>query len=397
MQRRALTSLILFLLLTGLVRAEEPMGPATDPPAPTRNCWVDCEALLWWMKGANLPPLVASSPVGTARTGVAILGTPGTSVVFGGSAINSDLRVGGRLTAGLWLDCNQTIGVEGSYFQLGTQAARFSDGTPDNLGRPFISAVTGRPAAELISATNFLVGNTLASASSSSLIGAGALARANLCCGCVCCDGCSFGYRLDALAGYRYLSMSDQVGVIENLTSTDPAQTVAPLGTNIVVTDRFHTNNQFHGGDIGLAGELRYNAWTLRGTARVALGTNRERVDISGATISTVPGTAPVVSAGGLLALSSNSGSHSRDMFAVVPEARLQLGYQVTNALRVHVGYSFLYWSQIARAGDQIDLVVNPALLAPPLPGASPLRPAFAFQGTGFWAQGIDLGFEFRF
>ncbi len=65
--------------------------------------------------------------------------------------------------------------------------------------------------------------------------------------------------------------------------------------------------------------------------------------------------------------------------------------------MRVHAGYSFLYWSEVVRAGDQVDLVVNPDLLPPPLPGASPLRPAFQFQGTGIWAQGIDLGIEFRF
>ena len=57
-------------------------------------------------------------------------------------------------------------------------------------------------------------------------------------------------------------------------------------------------------------------------------------------------------------------------------EMRVQLAYQVGPHLSVHAGYTFLYWSQVVRAGDQIDLVVNPALLPPPVPGASPLRPA---------------------
>jgi hypothetical protein len=100
---------------------------------------------------------------------------------------------------------------------------------------------------------------------------------------------------------------------------------------------------------------------------------------------------------GGLLALSSNIGSHSRDIFTVVPEVRLQLAYDVGPRLRLHAGYDFLYWSQVLRAGDQIDLVVNPDLLPPALPGAFPLRPAFTFQGSSFWAQGIDLGLELRF
>src|SRR6185369_2833641 len=103
-----------------------------------------------------------------------------------------------------------------------------------------------------------------ARASSGSLFGAGALARANLCSDCC--------YRLEALAGYRYLHFSDQVDIIEKLTSTDPAQTFAPLGTSIVVADRFRTTNQFHGGDVGLSGEICWDAWTLVGTARIALG-----------------------------------------------------------------------------------------------------------------------------
>jgi hypothetical protein len=310
-------------------------------------------------------------------------------VLFGGSPVNDDLRGGGRLTAGFWLDCDQTCGVEAYYFQLGTQAQGFSGGTPARLGRPFINAVTGAPDAELISFPGFLDGSVQASASSGSLAGTGVLGRANLCCDCC--------YRLDALAGYRYLTWSDRVGITENLTSTDPAQKVAPLGTNIILVDRFRTTNQFNGGDVGLAGELRWNDWALGGTARIALGTTHEQADINGSTTVTVPGFAPAINPGGLLALSSNSGSHTRNVFAVVPEARVQLAYEVGPHMRVHAGYTFLYWSRLIRAGDQIDLVVNPALLPPHAPGASPARPAFTFQGTGIWAQGIDLGVEFRF
>jgi hypothetical protein len=341
------------------------------------------------MKRANLPPLVTASPPGTALGRVGVRGTPGTPVVFGGSWVKGDLSVGGRVRAGLWLDCERTFGLEGSFFQLGTQAEGFSGGTPGIVGRPFINVATGRPDAELVSSPGFLNGNVQASASSGSLIGADLLGRVNLCCGC--------GYRLDALAGYRYLRLSDRVGISENLTSTDVAQTVAPLGANIIVTDHFQTTNQFHGGEVGLAGEYHWNAWTLGATASVALGLTHERAEINGSTTITVPGFPPVFNSGGLLALSSNSGIHTRDPFAVVPEVRIQLGYQVGPHLRVFAGYNFLYWSQVARAGDQIDVVINPNLLAPPLPGASPLRPAFSFQGTNFWAQGINLGVEFRF
>jgi hypothetical protein len=361
--------------------------PADTPPFPGRF-WVNAEVLLWWMKSANLPPLVTASPAGTAVDNVGVLGAPGAQVLFGGP-VNGDLTLGGRLTAGYWFDCERTCGIEAYYFQLGSRTERSSAGTPGNVGRPFFNTFTGAPDAQLVSFPAVTDGIVEASASSGSLLGAGVLARHNLCCGC--------WYRLDALVGYRFLSLNDNVGITENLISSDPAQIVAPLGTNIIVIDHFHTSNRFHGGDIGLAGEMRWNAWTLGATARIAFGATRERVDISGSTTITVPGFAPVANAGGLLALSSNSGTYTRDVFAVVPEVRLQLGYDLNARTRVHVGYNFLYWSRVARAGDQIDLVVNPALLPPPTPGATPLRPAFSFGDTSFWAQGMNVGIEFRF
>src|SRR5207253_2324930 len=112
----------------------------------------------------------------------------------------------------------------------------------------------------------------------------------------------------------------------------------------------------------------------------------REEVHITGFTQNTLPGTAPVTAAGGLLAQSTNIGNHSRDSFAVVPELGVTLAYQVTSGVKLSVGYSALYLSEVVRPGDQIDPGVNPNLVPafaggavlPPLPGG-PRRPGFAF------------------
>jgi Putative beta barrel porin-7 (BBP7) len=368
--------------------ADPPPVMALPPERQDLPVWVDAEVLLWWMRSANLPPLITASPAGTARADVGVLGTPGTSVLFGGP-VNSDLTAGGRIGAGYWFDDARTFALEGYFFQLLSTATHASAGSPGNVARPFFNAATGMPDAQLVSLPGVVDGAVQAGASSGSLLGAGALVRTNL--------FRDSRYSLDALIGYRYLSLSDNVAIAENLTSTDPTGMVAPLGTNLVLADHFHTANYFHGGDVGFAGSVRWNAWTLEATTRVALGSTLEHVDINGATSITVPGFPPVTSSGGLLALSSNSGVFSRNVFAVVPETRIHLAYDINASTRIHLGYSFLYWSRVARAGDQIDLAVNPGLLPPPLPGASPLRPAFSFQGTSFWAQGIDVGLSFRF
>ena len=106
----------------------------------------------------------------------------------------------------------------------------------------------------------------------------------------------------------------------------------------------------------------------------------------------------PVTNVGGLLALPSTIGSRSRDRVAVIPVFGAQLGYQLTSHLRAYAGYTFLYWGEVVRAGDQVDLAVNPNLLPPATqPVSGPLRPAPRFENTSFWAQGIDLGLELRF
>ena len=85
-----------------------------------------------------------------------------------------------------------------------------------------------------------------------------------------------------------------------------------------------------------------------------------------------------------------------RFTFSVVPETGLQLGYQVTPWLRATVGYTLIYWTHVARPGNQTDRTVNPALV-PTDPlfgiGGGPARPALpAVRESDFWVQGVNFG-----
>jgi hypothetical protein len=106
---------------------------------------------------------------------------------------------------------------------------------------------------------------------------------------------------------------------------------------------------------------------------------------------------------GGVLALpNANIGQYSRDVFSVVPEIGVTLGYQVTSRWRATLGYNFLYWSNLIRPGDQIDTTIDVTRVPRFLPPNSnvqpvfPPRPTVLFASTDFWAQGISFGAEYR-
>jgi hypothetical protein len=100
------------------------------------------------------------------------------------------------------------------------------------------------------------------------------------------------------------------------------------------------------------------------------------------------------------LALRSNIGRHQPDELAFIPEVGLNVGLQLTRHLKLYAGYSFLWVNMVARAGEQIDPVVNVTQF-PILSGAGslvgPARPAFNFDGADFWAQGLNFGLELRY
>ncbi len=372
------------------VVTDEAYAPVADE-RPGGRLWAEADLLFWWMKGASLPALATSSPAGTPQAQAGVIGS-GAKVVFGGDRVNDDLRIGTRLLVGGWFDREQTIGVEASFLGLSNNSktlAAGSDGT-NIISRPFINATTGLQSSELVSFPGVLSGSVSAVSKTDGLLGAGVLFRENLCCG-----PC---WRLDVLGGYRFLQFNDRLGITENLTAISGAnQQNVPAGTLIRVSDRFDASNNFHGFDFGLAGEYRRGPFQLRWLTKLAVGENSEIVEINGNTTTTTPGGTPVSNVGGLLALQSNVGRLERQRGIVVPELGVQIGYQVNSSIRVHAGYTGLYWSEAVWAGKNIDLQVNPNLLPPVVNPGGPFRPQNRFEGTSLWAQGLDVGVEFRY
>jgi hypothetical protein len=127
---------------------------------------------------------------------------------------------------------------------------------------------------------------------------------------------------------------------------------------------------------------------------KIALGNTRSNVRIAGSSLITEDNES-VSYEGGFLAQRTNIGSYSHDTFAVVPELGINVGYQINPCWRATLGYTFIYWSQVARAGDQIDRDLNPDLLPPEQQAVTThLRPEYNLSYTDFWAQGLTVGLE---
>ncbi len=371
-------------------------GPACGDNACGSCCnrpriWGYAEYLLWVPQNQSLPPLVTVSPAGTPLASAGVIGPSTTAVAF--DRFSDPARSGMRLGGGFYFTRDALWGADFNYWFLAPWSRDFtaaSTGGPI-VGRPFteIGPVGAGPAAELVAFPGLLAGSVNVH-SYQNLWGLDTNLRRQLWCG-------PNGF-LDLLLGYRHLTLTEHLDINENLTVTGAPGAV---GTNILISDRFHTSNNFNAPQIGLAGQWNFAPrWYLAGSVKLAMGVNHQTVDINGTTVFNIPGVATVPQSGGLLALPTNIGSRSADRFAVLPEVGLKLGYNITPNLSVYAGYDFLYISSVVRPGAQIDPTLNssqrPNAFGPqPLVGAA--RPASLFAGQDFWVQGFNFGLLYRY
>jgi hypothetical protein len=376
-------------------------GSLFNDPLTNPRFWAGFEFLYWWTNGYHLPVLVTTSPATTPQALQGVLGVPGTTVLYGGNNTSSGPIPGGRITFGWNFDPCGTCGIMGSYFFLGRKQDNFS-AAGGVLARPFFNLNSGMNDRELTSTPGTNAGdvfklNGAVNVSNFSDFQGGDINLTKL----LCAD-CT--YSVYGFAGFRYLDLHEKTTITESVISLAavPGFPIFNPGNMIMVQDSFATRNQFFGGQVGLYGELRRNRWFVGSQVQLGLGVTHETITINGSQTVTTPAGAMQTFNGGLLALPSNIGNFTANKFSVVPQIGLRVGYNVTDNLRLFVGYDFLYWSNVVRPGDQIDTTLNvtqiPNFAPPGLFPTSPIvRPIVPFHTTGFFAQGISAGFQLRY
>lgn len=399
------------------------------PSAETAACtddrgrvWVSADYLLWRIKkGPQADPLATTSTASGLNPGDAALGSLGTSVAIGGRGLSYGPISGARLTAGAWLDADRTLGLEGSGFflarkSLQTRVSSDANGNP-LIAVPFFDVTTGLEGAAFYSLPGFLNG-AIAVSSTTQLWGFEVNGPLNL-----------FRSSLldaDLLIGFRHMNLRERLTIAGSVTPNGPG--LADVGfaggfvgfpTILQTVDSFQTRNQFYGGQVGARTSLHAGRFSLDFTGKVGLGSTRQSITINGSTSTFLPGVVgPTVGAppffgppfsppiavapGGILALPSNIGHFTQSRFTVLPEVNVTVKARLIGDLSAFVGYSFLYWSNVVRPGDQVVRAINP-LQAPSspvgvfAPGAGPAQPTVPFRESDFWAQGINLGLEIRY
>jgi Putative beta barrel porin-7 (BBP7) len=391
--------------------ADDRYQPTQDASAYPAFMWTSADYLLWRIKGGRqLPPIVTTGP--TTADNPAVLTDPTTVVIYPHDSVDYDAFSGGRLAAGFWFNSCESLGLEISGFLTEKRFNTFriaSDGGGNPvIGVPFLDAQSGTETVNYAAFPGRFAGGVAVS-SAARVWGIEGNLLGNAWKTTISPDHRPFAFgdlRIDLLGGFRYLSLTETLDITQPSLvlgggATDFNGNPVAVGDTVIIQDSFRVRSQFYGGQVGMRSEFTHGPFFVDLLGKIALGDSHEVVGINGATTLLSGSTGLTTSVpGGFFATSTNSGRVERDRFAAVPEIGVNLGYQPLPQLRFFVGYTFLYWSDVVRAGDQFDRTVN--VTAVPSSGVfgaltGPARPAVPFRTTDFWVQGVNFGLEFRF
>ncbi|MCE9525095.1 MAG: BBP7 family outer membrane beta-barrel protein [Planctomycetales bacterium] len=314
-----------------------------------RLWWIRKEGLLFWGKGRSLPPLVTTSDTPVPP--------PGTTVLFGGQTENSNARVGARVDFGTFLGCDEFIGVGGRFWGLANDDTSFSLNSTDLSGqtieRPFLQAPNTPNSLVIADPFNEFNGN-IRITTRSEVFGADAYVRVR------CRQSCMS--RTDFVTGYQFTRINESLRIASDTQNG-----------SLVVNDYYGTYNEFHGGVLGVLHDYNYGCVNLMLLARVGLGNMHQTAVALGETNGQQGG----------LYVESNA-KVVRDKFCAAPELSATLGYQFSPCMQIHIGYTMLYWSNVARPEAVIDQVRGD-------------NTSIVFRDSSFWVQGVSGGLTVTF
>lgn len=333
------------------------------------------ELMLMFRKGDLLPPLASDGA----------LDEPGVSTFAGGETVFKDMTAGGRLTIGSWLDNYKDRSLVGRGWFAGEKDYGFSANQDSHpvLTRPFFNVTDGvTPAQDTqVIATPGRANGELHISGSSNVYGADISVRQLW--------HKQHGATVDLLYGYQYMRVEESLAIASRSTSLN--DDFAPVGSVIAVRDSFDVQNDFNGGQIGIASHYREGCWSFSSLAKMGFGSIRRKAALQGNTLTSIDGN-NASSPDGLLVRSTNSGSTSDNTFAWAPELDLTLGWQRFPSFDVTFGYHLMAVTDALQVAGTIDPELASNLANPPT-GAQ--RPSRTFNYETFYVHGIHFGLAY--
>ncbi|WP_372895373.1 BBP7 family outer membrane beta-barrel protein [Stieleria sp.] len=333
------------------------------------------ELLLMFRSGDRLPALASDGS----------LDDTDTQIFAGRETVFKDMTAGGRLTVGAWLDnyMDRNIVARGWFAGEQTYGFNANQNTHATLVRPFFNVTDGVDPIDdtRIIATPGEASGELSIRADSNTFGADVSIR-------------QLWYKrqgatVDLLYGYQYMGMDQSLSISDRATAlSDGAR---PIGSVLATSDSFDVENDFHGGQLGVATHYREGCWSFSSLAKIGFGSVRRRAVLAGSTFTSIDGN-NATNPNGILVRSTNSGTHSDNTFGWVPELDFTLGWQKYPCFDVTFGYHIIAMTDALELSGVIDpeLAVN---LADTAVGAQ--RPTSNFRHGTFYVQGIHFGLSY--
>ena len=373
------------LLISGATAEALAQAAAAPVPMGSDSRWsVSAEAMAAWFKSSPTPVPIITDNYADA---------PGVNVLLGGGTVDTNPHAGFRITGAYRVD--NRIGVELTGFYVATRSTSSSvtsSGQPGSvdLYLPYYDVTINQENVAEISHWPDYRGSAQATLSNN--LGGGEF---NL----TWTMPPQNAWRVDLLGGFRFLQLRESYAI----STSSPYNPPHPADI-WDTTDAFNARNRFFGLQVGARAAYESGPWVGGIAGKLALGTMQQRVSVNGfLETNDYTSYGPTqIFPGGYFALPSNGGDHAHNAFAAVPELALNLGYRLTPQVTLYVGYSFLYASNVARPGQQVNRNINPTQAVaygndPPATLAGAAQPAFTFNTTDFWAQSLSLGLAYRF
>lgn len=333
------------------------------------------ELLLLWREGDALPPLVTSSPAGTLLGVAGQL--PDATVLAGGQNVFDDITAGGRLTIGTWIDSCQSRSLVGRFWTATEEDYSFGQRESINSGNILAIPTTQAAAANAVlvafpdTVENGGRFGSVNVTATSNVYGADLSVRQFWTGG--------LGTTYDILYGYQYMRLDEDLSLRTASTITQQ-QLPLEVGDNLTTSDHFDTQNEFHGGQFGLAGRYREGSWSFDFLAKVGFGQMNRSFERRGRSVITTTDPIPAISETGILVNDVNRGSFTDNTFGWVPELDVSVGWHKYPRFDVTIGYNLIAMTDAIRLSGIMD------------PVNTTDTPTVGANDATFYLQGIHFG-----